>query len=282
MRDYLVFVRAGLDSLHPRLIAEDPGRNWDCCVSWYSPPREEHIAEYYEAVGENKFEAFEAFFLARMADRPYRYYLVLDPDVYFRPGDVSRFLALCDRHGLFLAQPSLRWGTNANFIVTLWNPVCAVRQVSYVEVMTPCFSFRAVEELLGTFRLSRSTWGIDTAWSSMLRDSGRIAIVDAVRVEHTKPADLSNGLFYQRMRDLGVDPTQEHSQVKATFPHFGELRTLRSGHEFASPLSPPIGRLATAFAEAAKKPVHKFLRLAGRLNQARHLSVARRSPRVRD
>jgi len=279
MRDYLVFVRAGADSLHPRLIGEDPDRNWDCCVSWYSTPREERVAEYYETVGENKFDAFEMFFRQTRTERPYRYYLVLDPDVYFRPGDVSRFLALCDRYGLFLAQPSLRWGTNANFIVTLWNPACTVRQVSYVEVMAPCFSYAAVEELIGTFQLSRSTWGIDTAWSSLLQDSSRIAVVDAVRVDHTKPADLSNGPFYRRMRQLGVDPTQEHSRVKAAFPPFGGLRTVPFGHEFASPLSPRIGKFAAAFAEAAKKPAHKFLRLAGRMTRSRRPSLARQAPR---
>ena len=43
-RPNLLFVRAGDQSLHPRLIAEDPQRNWDCCVSWYIAPRSEQPA----------------------------------------------------------------------------------------------------------------------------------------------------------------------------------------------------------------------------------------------
>ncbi len=38
MRPYLVFVRAGPKSFHSQHIREDPERNWDCCVSWYSNP----------------------------------------------------------------------------------------------------------------------------------------------------------------------------------------------------------------------------------------------------
>src|SRR5256885_6492443 len=55
-RQYLVFVRAGRESLHRRLIQEDPDRNWDCCVSWYDAPQEqEHLAEYYCATGDATF-----------------------------------------------------------------------------------------------------------------------------------------------------------------------------------------------------------------------------------
>ena len=43
-RRYLVFVRAGNESWHRRLIQEDPNRNWDCCVSWYGAPADERLA----------------------------------------------------------------------------------------------------------------------------------------------------------------------------------------------------------------------------------------------
>ena len=45
-RPYLVFVRAGNKSTHQRLLAENPDRNWDCCVSWYVPPPSENLAEH--------------------------------------------------------------------------------------------------------------------------------------------------------------------------------------------------------------------------------------------
>jgi hypothetical protein len=43
-RRYLVFVRAGRESWHKRMILEDPDRNWDCCVNWYEAPAQEQVA----------------------------------------------------------------------------------------------------------------------------------------------------------------------------------------------------------------------------------------------
>ncbi len=262
MRDFLVFVRAGPNSLHRRLLAEDPQRNWDCCVSWYCPPPEESGAEFYVAEGDNKFEAFDLFFERTRDSYPYRYYLVVDDDIEFAAGDVSRFLALCAAHDCFLAQPALRWGTNANHDVTLWNPLCRIRRTSFIEVMAPCFARAAVEELRSTFRLARSTWGIDYAWASQLRGQGRIAVVDAVRVAHTKPVDMGGGAFYRKLLAQGIDAQKEYGEIKRRFPAFGPLRTQAGGHVLAAGfwlpgwLSLPFIRLL----EGVKKRVHRRLR----------------------
>ena len=138
-RPYLVFIRCGSQSLHQRLLAEEPARRWDCCVSWYCPPVDEQLADYYSSGGDNKLEGFLRF-REQYSNLPsYRYVLLLDDDVNFKPGDISRFLEICDRHSTFLAQPSLRWDTNYNLRVTLHNPACELRHVSFVEVMAPCF-----------------------------------------------------------------------------------------------------------------------------------------------
>ncbi len=71
-RPYLVFVRAGNGSLHPRLLAENPDRNWDCCVSWYVPPLPEHLAEHYSAGGFNKLDGFLVFWKERTEGWPWR------------------------------------------------------------------------------------------------------------------------------------------------------------------------------------------------------------------
>lgn len=255
-RRNLVFVRAGAGSLHRRTIADDPDRNWDCCVSWYIDPLSEAIAEEYVTGGDNKFDAFRAFYLADPAHRAYRRYLLLDDDVAFRPGDVSRLFDLCDAHHLYLCQPALRHGTNSNHDVTLWNPFCQIRRTRFIEVMVPCLSQQAVADLLDTFTLSRSTWGIDYAWGSLLRDQGRIAVVDAIRVEHTKPVVLDGGAFYVKMRQLGVDPQQEYGRIKASYPSFGGQRSEAAGHVTALPqfLGGPLVR----FGEKLKKRLHRL------------------------
>jgi hypothetical protein len=261
MRDFLVFVRAGANSLHRRLLAEDPRRNWDCCVSWYCAPQGESGAEFYVAEGENKLEAFALFFERTRLSHPYRYYLLLDDDIEFAAGDVSRLFALCARYGCYLAQPALRWGTHANHDVTLWNPLCRIRRTSFVEVMAPCFSREAAEQLLPTFRLARSTWGIDYAWASELRGQGRIAVVDAVRVAHTKPVDIGRGAFYSKLASLGIDALREYGEIKKRVPSFGPLRTQAGGHVPALPWVPgPLVQPFIRLMEGVKKRVHRRLR----------------------
>lgn len=256
-RSYLVFFRAGRESLHRRLIEEDPQRNWDCCVSWYSQPQAETFAEYYEAGDGNKLDSFAEFFEKSLTDKEYRYFLLVDDDIEFSPGDISRFFELCEKHDLYLAQPSLSWGTNANHDVTLHNPVCDVRRTRFVEVMAPCFSRDALARLLPTFYLNRSTWGIDYAWASLLSGEGRLAIVDAVEVRHLKPVSLNGGAFYLKLKANGVDPQEEYRKIKQTYPRFGSLGTEQTGHVPSFPLPRFMVAFMVKLAERVKKRIHR-------------------------
>jgi len=239
-RPYLVFVRAGDDSLHRRLLREDPARNWDCCVSWYVTPTPEHDAEYYCSGGFNKFDGFLAFWRQQAAQLNYRQLLLLDDDVYLRPGDVSRFLELCDQYQTYLAQPALRWFTNTTMNALVRNPVCVLRRVSFVEVMAPCFSQAALAELIGTFGMTRSTWGTDLAWAGLIGERHPIYVVDAIGMDHTRYGDGRPGLFYRRLAEMGVDPQQELRQVQERYPGLRSNRTLRQGAVFRRGIPLPL------------------------------------------
>jgi hypothetical protein len=231
-RPFLAFVRAGADSLHARLIAEDPQRNWDCCVSWYVTPRSEALAEHYSHGGFNKLDGFIEFARAQPQYREYRYVMLLDDDVYLRPGDLSRFFSLCERYGTYLSQPSLRWLTHTTINALVRNPVCVLRRVSFVEVMAPCFSQAALAELLPTFGMTRSTWGNDLAWAGTIGGRHPIYVVDAVGMDHTRTGDGRPTAFYRKLTEMGVDPGAELAQVRRMYPAFRGSRTLASGHVF--------------------------------------------------
>ena len=250
-RRHLVFVRAGASSVHPRLLQEDPARSWDCCVSWYGAGRSERLAEYYATAGDNKFEGFLAFWQATPAAHGYSYYLLLDDDVYFEPGDVSRLLSLCERHGTQLSQPALRWDTFFNMKVHLANPACTLRAVSFVEVMAPCFAAATLKRLLATFLLTRSTWGIDWAWAC-LSPHGSMYVVDAVRVAHTKLSDPHGGAFYRKLQAMGVDAGAELEAVQRAYGSFGGVRTLPAGHVYRAGVPRPLRRPLLAAFEALK------------------------------
>lgn len=247
-KPYLAFFRSGPRSLHRRILDEDPGRNWDVCVNWWSEPGECPDLDMQTFAGDNKYEGFLEFMQHAAFLGQYRYVLLLDDDVYFRPGDVSRLFELCDRHRLYLSQPALLRHTHVNHVVTAQNPFCEVRRVSFIEVMAPCFSAQALLDLSHTFGLTRSTCGIDLAWASLLRDRDLIRVVDAVAVEHTKPVDPSGGPFYLRLRSMGVDVHEEVADIMRRFPAFGGTRTLRGGHVYRAGVP---AMLAAAAAEVS-------------------------------
>lgn len=251
-RPFLAFFRAGGNSLHPRLLAEDPARNWDCCVSWYGEPQEERSAEFVSIGGDNKLEGFLAFRRRWSGEFPYRYILLADDDVYFRPGDISRLFDLCDGYKTYLTQPALRWTTHYNLNVTLANPACLLRRVSFVEIMAPCLSAQALDDLIDTFDASRSTWGVDLTWAGRSQGTRPLHVVDAVQVEHTKPMDKKAGAFYRKMRASGIVPEQEEDTARRNFPHFVGMRTERRGHVYQPAIPRVLRRPALTMFEKLK------------------------------
>jgi hypothetical protein len=235
LRPYLVFIRAGAESLHRRLLQENPDRNWDCCVSWYVEPREESLAEYYCPGSQaflNKLEGFLEFRQQMREPWPYRYVLLLDDDIYLRPGDISHFFRLCDNYGTYLSQPALRWFTHTTLNSLVRNPVCVLRRVSFVECMAPCFSAAALEELIHTFRWTKSVWGTDWAWGALLQGRPQVHVVDAVAMDHTRTGNGRPTLFYRKLKALGIDPGEDLQRIRQQFPTFQGPRTLRDGHVF--------------------------------------------------
>ena len=251
-RRFLVFFRAGGNSLHPRLLAEDPQRNWDCCVSWYSNPRPDPRVEFNCVGGDNKLEGFLAFRQQMQDQLLYDYILLADDDVYFRPGDISRLFEICDGYKTYLTQPALGWLTYYNLNVTLANPACILRRVSFVEIMAPCLSAAALDDLIDTFDASRSTWGVDFTWAGRSQDKRPLHVVDTVRVEHTKIMDKSGGAFYRKMRAMGVDQEVELQTSHQHFPDFVGMRTERRGHVYRPGIPRVLRRPALVFFEKMK------------------------------
>lgn len=231
-RPYLLFVRAGDKSLHARLIAEDPQRNWDCCVSWYVAPRQEALAEFYSQGGFNKLDGFLEFWRQYPQARDYRYVMLMDDDVYLRPGDLSRFFALCEHYQTYLSQPALRWFTHTTLNSLVRNPACVLRHVTFVEVMAPTFSAAALQALVPTFGMTRSTWGTDVAWAGTVAGQHPIYVVDAITMDHTRTGDGRPTAFYRKLTEMGVDPGAELRRVQAMYPAFRASRTLSAGHVY--------------------------------------------------
>jgi hypothetical protein len=244
-RPYLVFVRAGRESWHRRLILEDPERNWDCCVNWYQEPADdEGLAEYYcgsvDSKALNKLEGFLEFREHHPQPWNYRYIALLDDDVYLRPGELSHFFRLCDFYSLYLCQPALRWRTHTTLNSLVRNPMCVLRRVGFVEAMAPCFSNAALDSLIHTFRWTRSVWGIDWAWGALLEGHQPLYVVDAVSMDHTRTGNGRPTTFYRTLRAAGIDPGEDLRRVQKMFPAYGGPRTLWQGQVYRSGLARPL------------------------------------------
>jgi hypothetical protein len=244
-REFLVFVRAGPQTLHPEWLAQDPDRNWDCIVSWWGKEPAD-CGEELKVTGTTllKLDSFADFYDGhRGLIAQYRHVLIADDDLRFPPGDISRLFDICSRLGLPLAQAALRWGTWVNHPVTMHNPFTEVRQVSYVEVMMPVFATATLESLIDTFLLTRSGNGVDWAWAYRLQGRQSIFIVDSVCAEHTKPLDLVGGQFYKLMRSVGADPWLDWLGMRKSMPIPAGIRTLPDGHIYRRGIPRSFGRL---------------------------------------
>jgi predicted O-methyltransferase YrrM len=113
--------------------------------------------------------------------------LVIDDDVRLSRHFLDRFLALCERFDLTLAQPAQSRRSHAAWPVTRRQPHSLVRETRFVEV-GPVTAFRqeAAARLLPLPPL-RYGWGVDQHWGAVAELEGwRIGVVDATPVRHER------------------------------------------------------------------------------------------------
>lgn len=215
-RAFLVFVRAGDDSLHARWLAGDPSRNWDCLVSYYGQGTTSNVpGDGVVAGGFGKLDSFKALY-ERYPDffSKYAFVLVTDPDLEVEDGDLSRLFRIAKRYSLDVSQAALTHDSFWSHFHTLQHPRYLWRKTNFVEVMCPMFSREALRELMPWFDLNKSTWGIDLCWAQAAGKRFSMAIIDAVAVRHAKKIDLKEGAWYAKLRSAGSDPWMDlaHAQ----------------------------------------------------------------------
>ena len=111
--------------------------------------------------------------------------VVSDDDVELAPRFLDRFVALCERLALDVAQPAQTRRSHAAWRVTRRRPFSLARRTDYVEIgPVTIFSRRAAAELT-PFPELRFGWGLDNHWGALARERGwRLGILDALPVRH--------------------------------------------------------------------------------------------------
>jgi GT2 family glycosyltransferase len=116
----------------------------------------------------------------------YDWLLVVDDDVLLPSGFLDRFLFLCERFSLVLAQPAHRLRSHAAWPVTRRHWGSVVRETGFVEIGPVTAFARMSFPILLPFPALRMGWGLDVHWAALARERGwRCGIVDAVSIGHT-------------------------------------------------------------------------------------------------
>jgi hypothetical protein len=135
-----------------------------------------------------KFENLNLLLAAQAGGTPipdHDWLLMIDDDVELPRGFLDRFLFLCQRFSLTLAQPAHRLNSHAAWPVTRRHAGSAVRETSFVEIGPVTVFARAAFPVLLPFPDLRMGWGLDVHWAALAREHGwRCGVVDAVPIGH--------------------------------------------------------------------------------------------------
>jgi GT2 family glycosyltransferase len=111
--------------------------------------------------------------------------LIIDDDVELPRGFLDRFLFVCERFSLGLAQPAHRLASHAAWRHTRRRPASVARVVGMVEIGPVTALSRKTFAALTPFPEARMGWGLDAHWGALAREHGwRCGVVDAVAIEH--------------------------------------------------------------------------------------------------
>ncbi|HUA75327.1 MAG TPA: glycosyltransferase [Solirubrobacteraceae bacterium] len=140
-----------------------------------------HFAEPGEA---GKFENLNRL-LASHPPGEHDWLLVVDDDVELPRGFLDRFLFLCERFSLQLAQPAHRLNSHAAWPQTRRRAGSVVREVRFVEIGPVTAFARATFPVLLPFPELRMGWGLDAHWAALAGEHGwRCGVTDAVAIGH--------------------------------------------------------------------------------------------------
>jgi hypothetical protein len=141
--------------------------------------------------GRGKFENLNAL-LAAAPRGDARWLVVMDDDVALPRGFLDRFLFMCERFGLQLAQPALTHTSHAAWRVFRRRRWAVARTTHMVEI-GPLTAFSApVADVLLPFPPLRMGWGLDAHWGALAREHGwRLGVVDATPIGHASRVTAS-------------------------------------------------------------------------------------------
>lgn len=202
MNKNLIIVRAGENSLHEKWQGKD--QNFDLIVSYYGKDIEKFKGKNrFDFIG-SKFEGlYDCIKNQDINLNQYNYIWIPDDDLYTTSENINNFFNIVNEYNLKIAQPSLINTGNKFYshITTLQHKSFKLRYTNFVEIMAPCLRKDFLKEVIETFKLTKSGWGLDFLWPKLAGEKCS-AIIDATPIIHTRTVG-------QDYSWLGINPKKE-------------------------------------------------------------------------
>jgi len=242
MRQNLVIVRGGRNSLHPRWLEGDGPRNWDLLLCPYEEGPPESDFPVPAPIPGQKWLGLSRMLNASDVWRRYEYIWLPDDDLLADAAEISRFFDLCRRFNSTMAQPALTEDSPFSIILTMRNHAFFARTTTYVEIMAPCFRRDVLERVLPSFAEDATGWGwgLSYVWAKAVDYQG-IHVFDAAPVRHTRPvgsARSSRDHRIARVRGARMLAAHKLASIK---------RTLFACDEAGNRLAMSDGQFLTAY-----------------------------------
>ena len=148
----------------------------------------------YESEGTYKYHGIKKLIEERDMLSQYDYFWFPDYDIKINDVDLRKLVKLARAGEYDLSQPSLTSDSYISWEVTKNVPNSLTRDSNFVEIMCPLFTSAFLKEMLWTFDLNYSSWGLDHLWFAMSGNC-KLGIIDGVQVTHSKPISSHNWIL---------------------------------------------------------------------------------------
>lgn len=216
MKKNLLITTIGRFECLPTWFEED--RNFDIALIYYpeniDTKTKEKLYKYADFVFFEpgfKYSTLKKIISETPSLLKYDYYWMPDDDVKIKKGSTSQLFDLAQEYSLELCQPSTL-KKNTSYKLLRHKRGYKIRYSNFVEVMCPLFSNNALINCLNTFSYSKSSWGLDFLWASIISEN--IGIIDSIVIEHTKEINVEGGALYKKLlEETGKTPKEELDEL---------------------------------------------------------------------
>lgn len=212
----LVIAAVGDASYHQHWL-QDNDKEFDLMLIYFdaTPDKYQADADYYlQQQGLFKLENI-SLAIRHFQDIVKNYDAVClpDDDLIMTAGQINQLFRIFHSYDLNLAQPAITGGV---FLKQAFKQQSRyiLRYVNWIDIMCPVFKTGILLDLLWTFNLNRSGWGVSLPWTKLLAYK-KIAVIDSVGVFHgaKKWLDEPQRKYYLRLDAVEINPRTELDKI---------------------------------------------------------------------